>query len=528
MFSDLVARIRHVKCDEKKPACMRCVSSGRTCEGYEEPQSISLESLNSRTPPELSQILTIRQVPPAITGDDAEYRSLSYFKSIVVPEISGFFDLEFWNNFVIEVSQTEPAVRHALLALSSTFEENKTKRHTIVAYGSEKSKSHTRINNSPQNLSKFASQHYTKAIKTLVKAEDPSPHVTLVTCLVFVCLEYLRNNFDVGLAHLKSGLKILADAGKAGHPWIEQPISELFARLDIQATIHGSATSDFTNRVPIQSWSSKLLFRDSFSNLQDARTALVDECGAVVHFIRHQKDPEFITLLNAQHQSDGVEAQDISFVLESRRALHFQNLENWDFMLKSYLQLTGTPIEPHIAILQLWHLFTTCQLTCAFFSSELLYDDLDIVFTRIVTLASFILGDRAPTPTFTSLAQPKPSLNTSFDVGVLAPLFFTVMKCRHLPTRLRAIELIKSGPEREGMWRRDSIVKYAEWKVAEEEKGRGLLGIESPLPEAARITGEMATDGEVDGQKVRIFKLQRGSFWEEMVADWSATMGDFL
>src|SRR3569833_880855 len=31
------ARIRKVKCDETKPFCHRCVSTGRACDGYESP-----------------------------------------------------------------------------------------------------------------------------------------------------------------------------------------------------------------------------------------------------------------------------------------------------------------------------------------------------------------------------------------------------------------------------------------------------------------------------------------------------------
>ena len=33
-------RIRHIKCDETKPSCLKCTSTGRVCDGYEPRASI--------------------------------------------------------------------------------------------------------------------------------------------------------------------------------------------------------------------------------------------------------------------------------------------------------------------------------------------------------------------------------------------------------------------------------------------------------------------------------------------------------
>jgi hypothetical protein len=78
--------------------------------------------------------------------------------------------------------------------------------------------------------------------------------VILTSCLVFIGLEFMRNDFDAGLKNLKSGLKILdhfrlpatQEALQSQH--IDVSIIHLFGCLKIQATVHGSPASDFISR----------------------------------------------------------------------------------------------------------------------------------------------------------------------------------------------------------------------------------------------------------------------------------------
>ena len=96
------------------------------------------------------------------------------------------------------------------------------------------------------------------------------------------------------------------------------------------------------------------------------------------------------------------------------------------------------------------------------------------------------------------------------DTGVIAPLFYIVLKCRDLEIRRAAIALLKQAPAREGMWLRDCVVQYAEWKVAMEEQGRGGLLDTDTLPESARIYGETAREAVVEGKRVTVLCFRRG------------------
>jgi hypothetical protein len=143
-------------------------------------------------------------------GDEAERRSFYYLRERTIYDISGYFESEFWDRLVLQISHTEPTVRHALLALSSLCE----------TYESEN------INQDPTNNQdkfriQFALQQYNKAVRLLADYLPTSQarlEVILTSCLVFILLEFMRNDFDAGLKHLKGGLKILDD--------VRQPATE--------------------------------------------------------------------------------------------------------------------------------------------------------------------------------------------------------------------------------------------------------------------------------------------------------------
>lgn len=78
----------------------------------------------------------------------------------------------------------------------------------------------------------------------------------------------------------------------------------------------------------------------------------------------------------------------------------------------------------------------------------------------------------------------------SFDMNIILPLMFLMLKCRVLQLKRQAVALLRRGPEREGIWRRESVIKVCEWKMMIEEQGRGQLSETDILPSSARIYRE--------------------------------------
>ncbi|KAM0743136.1 hypothetical protein ACQRIT_003313 [Beauveria bassiana] len=102
----LTCRARRVKCDEARPACQRCISSWRPCQGYRLPPA----------PPSLAADTRLQPTPVVPTA--AEHVLVRYF----LAEISAFatdeFNTTFWRRDVPQVARAVPAVWHATNALA--------------------------------------------------------------------------------------------------------------------------------------------------------------------------------------------------------------------------------------------------------------------------------------------------------------------------------------------------------------------------------------------------------------------------
>lgn len=158
----MLTSVRRVRCDEAKPYCERCVSTGRRCDGYT--VAARVEPLNS--PPSLVNVPT------------AELRAIRFFQERTSAQISGLYDCEFWNRFVLQTATHDDGVRHALVALSSLHEMFATGDATI----------RDKVTNS------FAMRHYNLAIRRHLKRLD-TPNYTihfeehLAPWLIFICIE---------------------------------------------------------------------------------------------------------------------------------------------------------------------------------------------------------------------------------------------------------------------------------------------------------------------------------------------------
>ena len=71
---------------------------------------------------------------------------------------------------------------------------------------------------STQEEQNFTLLQYNRAIRSLrihLNAGEQALEITLLTCVLFICLEFMRGNQDVALNHLQGGLHILSTSPKA-------------------------------------------------------------------------------------------------------------------------------------------------------------------------------------------------------------------------------------------------------------------------------------------------------------------------
>ncbi|TDZ25955.1 Aspercryptin biosynthesis cluster-specific transcription regulator atnN [Colletotrichum orbiculare MAFF 240422] len=191
----LTCKIRKIKCDEGKPYCNRCTSTGRKCDGYstETPSVIRWQR---------PQTLRFENA-----ANDEEARALQNYVENVAPFIAGPTDPYFWTHLVVQFSNFEPAVRHSVVAISLLFEDLQ--------------------NGLDPRLDEVALRHYNAAIFELKPVQNRG--LVLIVCLLFVCIEMLRSNAEAAVRHYNHGLAILDSS--SSQSWIRDHLVPIFRRL---------------------------------------------------------------------------------------------------------------------------------------------------------------------------------------------------------------------------------------------------------------------------------------------------------
>ena len=96
----ILARVRHIKCDEEKPICLRCKSVGFTCEGYG-------YQYTARNAPEVPFLFMSGSSGCRAAVDSRYFR---YFRQNALFGLMGFnHQSDFWSRMVLQVSEFFPS-----------------------------------------------------------------------------------------------------------------------------------------------------------------------------------------------------------------------------------------------------------------------------------------------------------------------------------------------------------------------------------------------------------------------------------
>ncbi|KAH0405547.1 hypothetical protein KCU89_g144, partial [Aureobasidium melanogenum] len=267
----ITCKIRKVKCDEEKPSCKRCTDSGRKCDGYAiqperkfvksaapSDQAVVPSTQNRAFPPTTSipyravrrlapakLIVDAAFLSPAVSGEDSPW--IEYFSVRTGPALSDVLVHTFWSLTLPQLSASEPAIRHALIALSAAharFEADAANNQLV----------HNAID------PKFILWHYNESIKQLklYLSRDPrSLDYALLCCLLFISMKCIYGNRILVIGHLQNGLNMLKSSlaqdgeketsSNAVAKSIRQEVRPLFHRLDSQKTLMGFSSSSLFN-----------------------------------------------------------------------------------------------------------------------------------------------------------------------------------------------------------------------------------------------------------------------------------------
>ncbi len=172
--------VRRIKCDEGRPECVRCTSTGRKCDGYLRGHQGAGGLLRAAGPP---NVISPLAVTPSLhdLGSEQERRCFYFFCSRTIVRLSGFFVAGFWNRWVLQAFHHEPAIRHAVIALGSIHERFDSGDVSVLR------------SNQDTTRGGFALEQYNHAIRHLIEpaanGTRPAVDVCLISCILFACFE---------------------------------------------------------------------------------------------------------------------------------------------------------------------------------------------------------------------------------------------------------------------------------------------------------------------------------------------------
>ncbi|KAJ5175423.1 uncharacterized protein N7482_001300 [Penicillium canariense] len=484
-------KIRRVKCDENRPACRRCVSTGRVCDGY---------GIWGGGTPHANRALSIYCTPvPVVTRE--EQGSFDWFMEKARRKFTSLYSSDFWETLVFQASAQEPCVRHAVIALSAAhrFERGDSPWTVPATYG--------------YDAARFTLQQYNKAISYLRVGTATNKHalrVALITCMLFVTLEYLRGQYSMGSAHLRHGIQLLTNISvpqprSSMSPNILSPAEDFahnalidsYARLAIQSAMFGHVPSRMclVMRAPAGN-----AFPPEFHSMQHARQTLDNLMNRAHCLKRHLHDLKPEGRLT-----------DESEFFDTRHKI-LTELSCWHQAFRATLAHikteTTSPRDIHGCILlgTYYEMVVIIASVCLPSAKETIFDSHTENFIAMIGGFEDLCTSSSRTHIYAKELEPLlrgaefGGQGFTVEAGFIPPVYCTGLKCRVPRVRRQAIRILRSVPHREGVWNGPLLADVLEQVIRIEEGGlyAGDSSIEEPIV-AGVLTEKDLSRPRVDG-----------------------------
>ena len=449
--------IRRIKCDEGKPSCKRCISTGRKCDGY--------TSLPLLPQPDAA-------APSVSCSSWDERRMFFFFRTETASRVAGPFDQSFWTVDLLRATQVHPAIWHASIAVAAMY-----KRYTIPA--------DITTTGLRKGLYEFALAQYNSSISGLVgvaRADNPSPDdkdVILATSVLYSGLCSLRGDPKEAFLHMRSGLRLFRQwkhwerKGLRGRGVLPvDSLITLFNRFDSQAL----NLLDYKSRMKCEE-------RDIPREPSSAPFTSVTE--AYFEF-----ELTLNGLVDLRQRKDLVSPPSQPCSDRENRLVFRSALDAWKAKFSALYPLLKESEMEAALILRIRQIAFDIALSIDTSHWELAWDDFLPQYEQIITLSKQLLEEYHPAPTGEAgCCAPI----FSFAASVCEPLYITASSCRDGLIRREAISLLKKWPRRECLWDSVLAASLAESIMLLEE--RAVAGVQNGSEECYCAEGVFICHG---------------------------------
>jgi hypothetical protein len=202
-------RTRHKKCDEAKPSCSQCSSTGRRCDFSQSNPNYQIKSSDMALErrPRMSLELLRPSVPYHMRNlTHAQASHFNYFRLVCARDFALCFESAPWESLLLRTVHLEPTIFHAALAIAALSRHHYSP--TQVWYDSGSTRSSV----------EFSIVHYNLAIQTLnrrLERSIGSSKLAALASILFIHIEAFQEfQINEGFpnlisAHLNGGLTIV-------------------------------------------------------------------------------------------------------------------------------------------------------------------------------------------------------------------------------------------------------------------------------------------------------------------------------
>lgn len=436
-----------------------------------------------------------------------EHRYFNIFTAKTAYHLGGFYDPVLWNRIVLQASELELSIRHAVIAIGAldmtSFRAAATR--TCLGVGNHAlnmSEGMPNISAAEHHL--FALRQYSKAVKEMrenIFGERYNSRTALLASILIICFETYHGYHESAARQVRTSIRLLEELKtKDAHGVPSDPIEDelvcAFDRLDIQAMSHTDQLSldehirlkdsgaGLTNNMPTE-----------FATINEARRYLNVIVRRVVHFgcivWRLGQENQASQKPSLSHFDHGA-----AFTREDVLAQHKGYILESELWMSAFLPLfrnsqAAADTKESLASISLRMHFLAMYVSLVHLIDveEVSYDRSRDVFIEIVTLAKTLL-------------QYTGSIFT-FDLQTVWPLDIVAKKCRESFVRREAIRLLACKPRREGIWDSLLAAKISLWVVEIEEEGQ----VNGFIPEESRVR-QIGTKLDLEKHRAEVWCAQ--------------------
>ncbi|PSN65004.1 hypothetical protein BS50DRAFT_456554, partial [Corynespora cassiicola Philippines] len=391
---------------------------------------------------------------------------LEFYHRCASRALASNFDSEFWSRIVLQMAQLEPSVRHATIALGyliKTEPGDAKWAHSAPVIDNRKTLLH----------------HYNKAVRLLVdRMAEPSYSVEigLVTCLLFVCIEFVRCDFRAAFSHLISGLKIITEwryraqltlqngaldpqslktkQATAGDEMINGKLVPMFTRAITGGLIYGAPFEPILDNYCMPPQINR---ERAFSSMLEAQLATYDIRNAALLMIS--------VIMRKLRVGIQPSPQDW------RKHAHLLNChESWFQELQRLEREEKLPEKETIlaSSLKVLHYTVYVALACAADVDQMSYDAYLSSFQAMNYHARVVIDSMDSSDS--SLGDKKAGAHFTFEISLIPTLYHAALHCRCPATRRETVALLERNPPREALWDAKQHAMVARRAIDIEEK----------------------------------------------------------